>query len=464
MEVPTRLLEKSERNYLPNLLADLIVDDILAGEMLADQVHKVGRTDSAFYRDSLPPALKPLATASLHPTVSSSKLIQAMFAEDFKTNAGWLQAKALYTATAAPYALASAQVQAQSGVDIEIGIIDPDLKEAIRDALKGRAEVIVRNLLGHPASLKNSPLPERLTDFLVHSDQRFHQQLMQGERTRNFTSSQMRDARMALQKQLLVTYLLQPMLSSLAPSRPSQTEIWLLSLLMSSLLKALPPLHNEVFAQSFATAPKRFQQAVQGKHEADERQEKIEKQRKRTEQRKATFKTRPGHVRSRSADTPLIDTRSLPTREQMLQLRAKKRSEALADEFDEKISEFENVLKEAEKNVEDQEQFRKAQTNLQDFSSEDLQLVLNILNDRDVDVDILASLEHLPNPSPGRAVPMNDDDSGSETDETGGATTANTVRTANITTLATGTGGGANPPGTSGSTPAPSSAPNPQDL
>ena len=61
VEVPTRLLEKSARNYVPNLLADLVVDDILAGEMLADQLHKVGRTDSAFYLEKLPPELKPLA-------------------------------------------------------------------------------------------------------------------------------------------------------------------------------------------------------------------------------------------------------------------------------------------------------------------------------------------------------------------------------------------------------------------
>lgn len=442
VEVPTWLLEKSARNYLPNLLADLIVDDILAGEMLADQVHKVGRTDSAFYRDRLPPQLQPLVKPSLHSTVSSSKLIQAMFAEDFKTNAGWLEAKKVYAAIAAQFVYSSLQGERE----IEIGTIDPELKGAMHEKLKGRAEVIVRYLLGHPVSLKNSPLPERLTDFLVHCDQRFHMQLMKGERTRHFTSHQMRDARIALQKQLLVTYLLQPMLSGLAPSRPSQTEIWLLSLLMYHLLVALPPLNNDVFAQSFATSPKRFREAVQGKHEAEERQERIEKQRRRTEQRKATFKTRPGHVRSRSAETPLIDTRSLPTREQILQQRAKKKSEKLADEFDGKISEFESVLKEAEKNVEEHEQIRKAQTNLQDFSSEDLQLVLDILDDRDREIDFLIELAQVSDLTPRRAEPLVDDDSDSEPVETvvattaTTATTANTVSTIDSTTTVTGTG------------------------
>ena len=460
VEVPTRLLEKSARNYVPNLLADLVVDDILAGEMLADQLHKVGRTDSAFYREKLPPELKPLAKSSIHPTISSSKLIQAMFAEDFKNNAGWLAARALYDVSSESM---QAQVQAKTTGDIEVGTIDPDLKEAIRETLKGRADVIVRNLLGHPARLKNSPLPERLTDFLVHCDQRFHRQLMQGERTRNFTSSQMRDARIALQKQLLVTYLLQPMLSGLAKARPSQTEIWFLSLLMSSLLKALPSLHDEVFVQSFATSPKRFQEAVKDKHETEERLERIEKQRKRTEQRKATFKTRPGHVRSRSADTPLIDTRSLPTREQMLQMRAKKKSEALADEFSEKVSEFENVLKDAEKQVEETEQIRKAQANLQDFNADDLQLVLDILNNRDDDVEILSALHFMPNPSPGRAVPLDDSDDIDSSEETGGATTANTVRATDITTTATRNSEDENPRSSSASTPASPSAPSPQN-
>ncbi len=430
VEVPTRLLQKSERNYLPNRLADLIVDDILAGEMLADQLHKVGRTDSAFYREKLPPELKPLAQSAPHPTISSSKLIQAMFREDFKTNRGWLAARALCDVSSESM---QAQIQAETTGEIEIGTIDPDLKEAIRETLKGRAEVIVRNLLGHPARLKNSPLPERLTDFLVHSDQRFHMQLMQGERTRHFSSSQMRDARVALQKQLLVTYLLLPMLSELAQSRPSQTEIWFLGLLMNSLLKAVPSLQDDVFAQSFATSPKHFQEAVKVKHETEERLEKIEKQRNRTEQRKATFRTGPGHVRSRSADTPLIDTRSLPTREKMQQMRATKQSEALADTL---LSEFDDVLKDAEKHVEETEQIRKAQVNLQDFNADDLQLVLDILNDRDGDIEMLAALDHVFQPSPGRAIPLDEDDAVGTADNAGGATTANTTTTPDLTTTA----------------------------
>lgn len=444
VEVPTRMLEKVERNYVPNLLANLIVDDVIAGEILADQLHKVGRIDSAFYLYKLPPELQPLAKSSIHSTISSSKLMQALFAEDFRANKGWLEARAIYAAAAT-----SIDTPAPRGKKIDIGTVDPELKAAIREKLKGRAEVIVRSLLGHPASLKNSPLPERLIDYLVHCDQRFHMKLMQGERTCNFSSSQMRDARIALQKQLLVTYLLQPMLSGLAQARPSQSEIWFLSLLMSSLLKALPPLHDEVFARSFGTSPKRFQEAVTSKHAVEEKlekMEKLEKQRQRTEQRKATFKSRPGHVRSRSADTTLIDLRSLPTREEVMQKRAeKKRSEALANEVDGKVGEFENVLKDAEKNVEEHEKIRKAHADLQEFNADDLQLVLDILNDRDGDIEILDALDNTPDPQPARAVPLG------EADDT---TTANTLTspdnttTANIVTIG-GTGGSASLPASS---------------
>ncbi len=352
------------------MLAELIIDDICKGELLPDQLHKVGRHPGAFYRDKLPAELQTLANHQTTATVSSSKLIQALFAEAFRTNIGWCSARTLY---------ANAMFEAaRSGENITMGEMDKSQKQALCEKLKGHAEVIVRILLGHPAHVKDSPLPENLISFLVHCDQRFHMKLMEGEKTRNFTTTQMRDARVALQKQLLVTYLLQPMLSNLAATHPSQKEIWFLGLLMNSMLNALPVLSNEVLGLSYADSPKRFQEAVTRK-DTTERLQKIK------ETRKANLKgNRSGHQRSRSADTRPVDPRSLPTREQMMSHRAMKRTESLMRKIEQETSHFEEVLIETKTGMEENEVIRKAQADLRDFDLKELEDVLNILRERDI--------------------------------------------------------------------------------
>ncbi len=365
--MPTRLLEKSAREYVPNMLADQIVDEVLKDELLPDQLHKVGRHVRDFHRDQLPSELQQLVTT---PTISSSKLVQALFAEELRTNIGWCSARTLYANTMFEIV--------RGGETIAVGANDPVQKQALREKLTGNAEVIVRVLLGHPARVKDFPLPQSLISFLVHTDKRLHMALMQNEKTRNFTTTQMRDARMALQKQLLVTYLLQPMLSNLAPSKPQQQEIWFLGLLLSNMLKALPSLSNEVLGLSYADSPKQFQEAVTRKDTA-ERLQNIK------ETRKANLKSnRSGHQRSRSADTRPIDPRSLPKREDMMNYRAKKRTESLLQKIEQETSHFEEVLADTKRNVEEHEVIRKAQADLRDFNLDELDEVLSILGERDI--------------------------------------------------------------------------------
>ena len=371
--MPSSLLQQAEDDFVPHLLAERIVDDIAKGELSSDQLHKVGRTVSAFYVKNLPDELQSLAKQQTTSTVSSSQLMQALFAEEFRTNIGWATAKTLYANAASEIA--------KDRKPIGVGDIDEQYKLAMKEKFKDPVEDIVRSLFGNRAGIKNSPLPERVVRFLVDCDQRFHKKLMEGPKTRDLSSQQMRDARVALQKQLLVTYLLQPMVCNLGAGKPQQKEIWLQSQLLQTMLDALPPLSNAVLAQSYAQSRKEFQEAVTQK-DALERQKKI------IDARQNTLRAgQRNHQRSRSADTPLVDSRTLLTRQQMIALRAQQRKDPVLKQFgsdiralEEQMVDFDNVLNDAKKSIEEREAVNTGREALQTFTPRKRDKVLSVLD------------------------------------------------------------------------------------
>ena len=370
MQVPSSLLKKNEIDYVPNMLGDMIVDEICKGELLPDQLHKIGRMPTAYRRERLPRELQALAKQFPNPAVSSTKLLQALFADDFKKNAGWCR-----TRTNCELVISDV---ARQGKSIEIGQNDPQIAMDEKKRLASHARNIARNIFHEPGPFNKSALPERLLNFLSHCDQHFHERLMHDIKTRQFTTMQMRDARIALQKQLLVTYLLQPMLTNLVSAAPSQSEIWFLGQLLKSMLDAVPPIFTQIFDKSYANSPKQFQQAVTEK----QKQEKLQQIRA---ERTASFRKKPGgHQRSRSADVKLVNPESLPTREQMQTYRAAKKSEVLAKELEKNARKLDRVLAEVEKNVKESEALTEALGDLQNFDEDELATVLSILEDRDV--------------------------------------------------------------------------------
>ncbi len=370
MQVPSSLLKKNEIDYVPNMLGDMIVDEICKGELLPDQLHKIGRMPTAYRRDRLPRELQALAKDFPNPAVSSTKLLQALFADDFKKNDGWCRTRKICELIISDVA--------RQGKSIELGQNDPGIAMDEKKRLASHARNIVTNIFHEPGPFNKSALPERLLNFLIYCDQHFHERLMHDSKTRHFTTVQMRDARNALQKQLLVTYLLQPMLTNLVSAVPSQSEIWFLSQLLKSMLDAVPPIFTQIFDKSYANSPKQFQQAVSEKH----KQEKLHQIRA---ERTASFRKKPeGHQRSRSADVKLVNPESLPTREQMQTYRAAKKSEVLAKELEKNARKLDRVLAEVEKNVKENEAFTEALGELQNFDKDELATVLSIQEDRDV--------------------------------------------------------------------------------
>lgn len=261
-------LEYSERNDVLTALADLIVDDHLEGPLLANQLPPIGRPASAFYREQLPQKIQALIQPT-HPhipstipsTISSATLIPDVFAEDFRENRGWRTSKILYENIVAHIELSNF---AHTFDDISQPLI-----KAFRDRLEKASEVIVRLLLGDPVNVKNSPLPKWVMAFFFYCDQRFHRKLMEGKRTQHLTTAQMHQARAELQQQLMMTYLLEPMLSGLAPRNSPQKQARFRSIILTRLNKALPTLQRDLFRLSFANAPKDFQNAVSEKYEQE---------------------------------------------------------------------------------------------------------------------------------------------------------------------------------------------------
>ncbi len=296
--MPATLLQKAEVDQRSKALAKLIVDDILHNRMKDGHAYKSGAIGASFYTENLNDILQPLVKSTSNKYVATDQLMQEAFADDFKANDGWKNAQNVYGNAM------------RTVVDLhrigDLDALDHENQQLVRGKLEGGAEVIVRNLIGHPPKLGAAGLPPSVTNFLVYADQYFHEKLMQGDTTRNMSTEKMNETRIALQNNLLLNYLLKPMLEALAPPSASKTEKWFIDLALKTLSKHAGALISQILAQSFAQSPNEFREKVVLKHATEE-------QNKRVEQRIAKFKsnTIAGHKRSRSADTPLIDPRTM---------------------------------------------------------------------------------------------------------------------------------------------------------
>lgn len=363
-EIPSEIIKNLNKEYIHHKVINFLIDDICAGSFSLNDRYSIGRTDSAFYIEKLPAELQTYAKGLNQSTISSSKLLLNIFSEDFSANEGWVSAKNLY---------ANFIFREKSREGISIGENDADIKDAERDRLKIFAGLITKTIFGSPVKIKNSPLPKALVKSLIYADQRFHEKLLNHESTQNWTIEQIRDARVSLLKLLCVTRLLMPMLTALADKKPSQQEIWVLGLILSTLLKSASALSQEILIESFSGADSDFQKRVQEK-------EKLERIQNRTK----TFKTRKPthHVRSRSADTTPIDLKLLISPQEARKKRElEKTRKAVADlEFDDDA--FSNILNEGKKALEENDQIRQAQTNINDFSIDDIEQIEKMLADQ----------------------------------------------------------------------------------
>lgn len=422
LQIPKGRLAMLERDHIDQQLARLLVDDLYEDRYVPAHLHTVGRADSAFYIDKLPEVLKPFAIGMDQATVPSAKLMRKPFAEEFRRNTAWATAKTLYanfifSESAQAISLAS---DAQS----------PEMQTAKMEKYKAHAEVMARTLLGYPPSLKHSPLPGRVLDFLVRCDQLFHEKLIKGKHTQAYTTAQMRDARLALLKQLLVTRMLQPMLVQLAGRFPTDNEVRFLGSIMQSLLSSVPVLANELFVKSFAQWPEPLQKLATEKL----RREKIE-------ERKKTMKSKPSvrHHRARSADTTPVDIRSLPTREEALRKRAQQNVLASASQLEQETSRFDQAISDARKTVDDKVEFEQGLASVKELKPEELDQLLKMIQERDD--DDLAEMVASGTPVPGRARPLSFDSSEEERSsplpdqKVMVATTGNTVSTVTTSTI-----------------------------
>jgi hypothetical protein len=373
-QISSELLKKLEREHIDHVIADFLVDDICKSHIPLDQRHAVGRTDTAFYVDHLPEVLQPYAKGMNQTTISSSRLMQRVFAGEFRENMGWASAKIFY---------ANAMFKEKSQAVSEIGENDPSIKDAEREKIKGLAEVIAKSIFGHPVTLKNSPLPGRLIDVLIYADQRFHEKLLTEKATKDWTIEQISDVRHSLIKLLSVTRLVMPMVSGLAEKNPSQNEIWCLGLTMQILLKSASELSKEIIIQSFANSSSSLQKLSKDK-------EKFERIQQRTKALTVQTKKTARHIRSRSADTQPIDIDWLARRNEVQKKRAQEKKEAAIVMTNKVLSEvnldddvYAKAIAEGSRALTETEEVRKAESDIRDFSLEDLQQIKKMLDDRD---------------------------------------------------------------------------------
>ncbi len=396
-QVSSELLRKLENEHIDHVLVDLLIDDLCAQAIALDQQHAIGRTDSAFYVDHLPEVLQIFAKDSNQATISSSKLLQKVFAEEFRENTGWATAKIFY---------ANAMFTMKSQTEYAIGENDASVMAAEREKLKGLTEVITKFIFGHPITLKNSPLPRRLIDTLIYADQRFHEYLLTGKSTRSWTIDQINDARRSLIKLLTVTRLLMPMMTALAEKKPSQQEIWCLGLTMQMMLKSALQLSKEIFVESFAKSSSSLQKLAKEK-------EKYERIQVRTKALQTKTKKSGRHIRSRSADTQPVDIDWLARRDELQKKRAQaKRDVAIAatrkvlSELEGDDDEYAKVIDETSKAVKENEDIKKAESDLNTFSLEDMEQIQKFLDERD-EQEIISLLPDGPvTPERAEALPI----------------------------------------------------------
>lgn len=365
VQIPSDVLKQLEIEHIDHALMELLIADLFSSNLTLNQRHAVGRTDVAFYVDSLPEVLKPFAAGIPQSTISSSKLMQKIFADDFRVNTGWAQAKIFY---------ANEMFKENTETSLALGETDAVVKRAELERLNGLAEVITKSILGHPATLKHCPLPRRLIKALVYADQRFHEKLLSGEKAKDWSTQQIREARCSLIKLLIVTRLLMPMVTALATKNPSQKEIWHLSLVLNRLLQSALALSTEIFIESFATATPSLQKLALEKDKA----ERIQARANVLKEKKP-----PRHIRSRSADTTPVDLHSLERREVVRKQRALEKTQKALSELGLDDADYANVIQEGKKALAETEEVRKAEADIKDFSLADLAQIQQMLAERD---------------------------------------------------------------------------------
>lgn len=383
VQIPSDVLKQLEIEHIDHALMELLVADLFSQNLTLEQRHAIGRRDVAFYVAHLPEILKPFAAGINQPTISSSTLMQKIFAADFRSNTGWAQAKIFYV---------NAMFKESVETGPTLGETDPEVKRAELERLNGLAEVIVKSIIGHPVALKNSPLPRRLIHALVYADQRFHEQLLGGEKTKNWSTEHIRDARCSLIKLLTVTRLLMPMVTALAPKNPPQKEIWHLTLLLNRLLQSALALSSEIFVESFATSPSALQKLALDK-------EKFERIQARANVLKG--KKSPRHIRSRSADTTPVDLHSFERREAVRKKRALEKTQQAVSALGLDDTDYANAIQEGKKALAETEEVRTAAADLKDFSLADLEQVQQMLADRDGEqlISLLPDSDIVPEPA-----------------------------------------------------------------
>jgi hypothetical protein len=223
--------------------------------------------------------------------------MQQLFARDFSAHERWENAHKLYKLTLS-------MVVDKRRIN-DPGQLDPVTQTAIQNKLQKWADAFVIRLIGEPQTLLGDRLPQPVLDFLIQVDQHFHAQLMRDEKTRDLSTEQMREARIGLQANLLVTHLLKPMLEGIATTAGTKTEQCFADLILKALSVQVESLGKQVLVKSFAQSSPELREKANTKEDAEE-------QVKRTTQRVTAFKSRlGGHQRSRSADTTPIDPHSM---------------------------------------------------------------------------------------------------------------------------------------------------------
>ncbi len=419
--MPMRLLKKSELESKLTKLADLLVNDVLSGDVSAANLKVLGRVDSAFYIEHLPAEFTPFGQGLGTPTIACSKLLQRFFAVDFRTNLGWGAARTLYK----NFQFDEIK-RASSSRSVAVGEADPDTKRAEMERMQGRAEVIVRTLLGFPPTIEQSPLPAKMLRLLVICDQRLHEKLLSSDGKISFSTDQIRSARLAMLTNLVVTRLLQPMLSSLAAKQPTQSEMWFLTLLMKGLVSAVQQFSDALFSKSFASSPLSLQQRAD---------EKLRRERIDARIRQLQSKPTVRHVRTRSADTEPISPRTLRTIEEARSFRSRQKAAETARTME---AQDWSVLDDTRREIDENLAIAQASADLQDFDAADLRLVLSLLDQRTDSDDLDFILI-----TPRRAQPLEDSDDGpgATVPPTLTPTTITTTTTSSFTTTTTSTTG-----------------------
>ncbi len=388
--IPLGQLKKMEQEHRMHKLADLIVDDLVSGQLTSASLSTLGRVDSAFYIDHLPEDFKPLAKGLTTSTISSGKLMQGYFAADFIHNVGWNGATSLYAnfTQREPEKSSSTSSHVADNNDN----VDDDTRQAERERIQGAAEVIVRSLLGYPPTVDSSPLPGKLISLLIACDQRLHAKLLATTTPAAFSTDQIRTGRLAALTHVLVTRLLQPMLFSLTPQPPSQAQMSFQILVLKGLMSGARQLAEGLFNKSFATSPLALQQQATEKAT-----------REKIDARIRLLQTKPStrHVRTRSADTTPVSPRTLRTLEEARTMRKAQQAGELATTLE---SQDWSALDEASRQVNEKLARNKSHADLLQMPISEVEELVRLLEGKGGDSQPILAIQ------PRRAQPLDDGD------------------------------------------------------